>query len=107
MPQKFSANAAVHDDLRSHNTVLYRGLLDKLQALVQHATAAGQAWLRGANFGPLDAYALTLTRWGSMAGINPLDLPDLWTFVQRVAGQSAVARVIERERLQLNLFKPA
>ncbi len=107
MPQKFSANAAVHDDLRCHNTVLYRGLLGELQALVQRANAAGQSWLGGANFGPLDAYALTLARWGSMAGIDPLDFPDLWVFVQRVASQSAVARVIERERLQLNLFKPA
>jgi glutathione S-transferase len=70
----------------------------------QH-TGARQG-LGGVNFGPLDAYSLTLTRWGSMAGIDPLDFPDLWTFVQRVAHQSAVTRVIERERLQLNLFKP-
>jgi glutathione S-transferase len=31
----------------------------------------------------------------------------LWAFVQQVAAQPAVARVIERERLQLNLYKPA
>jgi glutathione S-transferase len=107
MPQKFTDNAAVHGDLRTYNTALYRGLLGELQALVQRANAAGQAWLGGANFGPLDAYSLTLTRWGSIAGIDPLDFPDLWAFVQRVASQSAVARVIERERLQLNLFKSA
>ena len=107
MPQKFTDKAAVHDDLRSYNTQLYRGLLGELQSLVQHATAAGQPWLGGANFGPLDAYSLTLTRWGSMAGIDPLDFPDLWAFVQRVASQGAVASVIERERLQINLFKPA
>ena len=63
-------------------------------------------WI-GAHFGPLDAYSLTLTRWGIMSGIDPLDFPDLWAFVQRVAGHGAVARVIERERLQINLFKPA
>lgn len=107
MPQKFTDKAAVHDDLRSYNAQLYRGLLGELQSLVQHATAAGQPWLGGANFGPLDAYSLTLTRWGSMAGIDPLDFPDLWAFVQRVASQGAVASVIERERLQINLFKPA
>ena len=82
MPQKFTDKAAVHDDLRAYNTQLYRGLLGELQALVQTATAAGQPWLGGANFGPLDAYSLTLTRWGSMAGIDPLDFPDLWAFVQ-------------------------
>ena len=55
----------------------------------------------------MDAYALTLTRWGSIAGIDPADFPGLWAFVQRVADHPAAARVIERERLQLNLFKPA
>jgi glutathione S-transferase len=107
MPQKFTDNAAVHGDLRTYNTALYRGLLGELQALVQRANAAGQPWLGGANFGPLDAYSLTLTRWGSIAGIDPLDFPDLWAFMQRVAAEPAVGRVIERERLQLNLFKSA
>lgn len=105
MPQKFTNNTAVHGDLRSHSTELYRGLLGELQALVQRAEAAGQPWLGGDKFGPLDAYTLTLTRWGSLAGINPEDYPALWAFVQRVATQPGVARVIERERLQLNLYK--
>ena len=105
MPQKFTNNTAVHGDLRSHSTELYRGLLGELQALVQRAEAAGQPWLGGDKFGPLDAYTLTLTRWGSLAGINPEDYPALWAFVQRVAVQPGVARVIERERLQLNLYK--
>lgn len=105
MPQKFTNNTAVHGDLRSHSTELYRGLLGELQALVQRAEAAGQPWLGGDKFGPLDAYTLTLTRWGSLAGINPEDYPALWAFVQRVAAQPGVARVIERERLQLNLYK--
>ena len=68
MPQKFSDNPAVHEDLRRYNAGLYRGMMGELQALVQRAKAAGQDWLGGANFGPMDAYALTLTRWGSIAG---------------------------------------
>lgn len=105
MPQKFTNNPALHDELRRHATAQYRGLLGELQALVQRAEAAGQPWLGGDKFGPLDAYTLTLTRWGSLAGINPEDYPALWAFVQRVAAQPGVARVIERERLQLNLYK--
>ena len=67
----------------------------------------GQAWLSGERFGPLDAYSLTLTRWGTIAGIAPEEHPTLWAFVQKVAAEPAVARVIERERLQLNMGKAA
>lgn len=43
------------------------------QALVRQAQQARGAdtWLSGAAFGPLDSYALALTRWGSMVGIDP------------------------------------
>ncbi len=107
MPHKFSDQPAVQAELKSYNTGLYRGLLGELQALVMAAQAKGQIWLSGANLGPLDAYSLTLTRWGSLAGIDPQTFPVLWAFVNQVAAQPAVARVIERERLQLNLFKTA
>ena len=105
LPHKFVDKPELHEDLKRFNTQLYRGLLGELQALVVAAAGRGQPWLAGEHFGPLDAYSLTLLRWGTLAGINPQDLPDLWAFVQRVAAQSAAARVIERERLQLNLFK--
>ena len=78
-----------------------------LQQLVVNKNAAGQPWLAGAHFGPLDAYALTLSRWGTIAGITPEEHPMLWAFVEQVAAEPAVARVIERERLQLNMAKPA
>ncbi len=107
MPHKYTDQAAVQAELKTYNTGLYRDLLAQLQTLVAAAQAAGQGWLSGAHFGPLDAYTLTLTRWGTLAGIDPLNYPDLWSFVQQVAAEPAVARVIERERLQLNLFKPA
>ena len=102
MPNKFSNDADVQANIKAHAIQSYRGLLDELQTLV--AQAAG-GWLGGAHFGPLDAYALTLTRWGTIAGIDPNGYPELWAFVQRVAQHPPVACVIERERLQLNLFK--
>ena len=68
---------------------------------------AGHTWLAGEHFSPLDAYALTLARWGTIAGITPDAHPALWAFVEKVAEVPAVARVIERERLQLNMAKPA
>jgi hypothetical protein len=79
----------------------------QLQALVNKAAAHSQTWLSGANFGPLDAYALTLTRWGTIAGIAPEEHPELWAFVCKVAEQPAVSRVMARERLQLNMSPSA
>jgi glutathione S-transferase len=105
MPQKFHDDATVQAQIRDHAVVQYGRLLDELQQWVQYASAQGQAWLGGKRWGPLDAYALTLTRWGSMAGHNPEDRPNLWAHVQRVAAEPGVARTIERERLTLNLFK--
>ncbi len=107
MPHKFSDQPDVQAQLKTYNTGLYRGLLSELQTLVVTAQAAGQTWLSGAHFGPLDGYALTLIRWGTLAGIDPQAYPSLWAFVQHVAAHPSVARVIERERLQLNLYKPA
>jgi len=106
MPQKFHDDAQVQAEMRRYAVGQYGRLLDELQQCVQNAHAVGQAWLCGANWGPLDAYALTLTRWGSMAGHDPQARPALWAHVQKVAEQAAVARVIERERLTLNMYKP-
>lgn len=107
MPNKFSDQADVQAQVKAHAIPQYRRLIGELQDLVQRSQASGASWLGGATMGPLDAYALTVTRWGTMAGVNPQEVPDLWAFVQRVAAQPAVQRVIERERLQLNLYKAA
>ena len=85
----------------------YRTLMGELQDLVKKAHAAGNDWLGGVHCGPLDTYALTLLRWGTIAGINPEDFPELWAHVQRTAQVPAVARAMEREKLQLSLYKPA
>ena len=46
----------------------------------------------------------TLARWGTIAGVGPQDFPALWDYVHKVAANEAVAKVIARERLQLNLM---
>lgn len=106
MPQKFSDQTEVQAALKVFNTQVYKGLLSELEDMVsKHLSAAG--WLSGERLGPLDAYSLTLTRWGSIAGIDPTSYPNLWAHVNRVAQDSNVAQVIERERLQLNLYRSA
>jgi glutathione S-transferase len=107
LPHKFSDQKDVQAQLKQFNAQVYKDLLNELQSLVVAAQHAGQTWLSGASFGPLDAYALTLTRWGGMSGIDPESFGALWAFVQQVAAHPAVARVIDRERLQLNVYQPA
>ena len=105
MPHKFTDNAAIHGDLKAYNTQLFRGMLAEMEALMQKAQSAGQPYLSGTTVGPLDVYSLTLLRWGTIAGINPADYPLLWAHVQQVALLPAVARAIERERLQLSFYR--
>jgi len=105
MPNKFSKNADVQADIKANAIESYRGLMGELQTAVVHAQQHGHLWLGGEHLGPLDAYALTLLRWATIAGINPDSYPQLWAFVQKVAEHPAVHRVMERERLQLNLYK--
>ena len=107
MPQKFSDDEAAQGHMKRFALSQYRSLLSELQQKLKSAHAAGNDWLGGVHCGPLDAYALTLLRWGSIVGINPEDFPELWSHAQRTALVPAVARAIEREKLQLNLYKPA
>lgn len=105
MPYKFTDDAAAQHAVKAFNAKLYAGLLAEIEALAQKMSAEGRPFLGGQNFGPLDAYALTLLRWGGFAGIDPTSFAALWTHVQKVAALPAVTRAIERERLQLNLYK--
>jgi glutathione S-transferase len=107
LPHKFAESEAAKAEVKAFNTNVYRGYMGELEALVAKARAAGKPYLAGDKFGPLDAYTLTLSRWGGIAGIDPTAFPATWAFVQRIAALPPVARAIERERLQLNVYKPA
>lgn len=107
MPFKFAGTPETQAELKAFNAKVYAGLLGELEAMAQKAASQGQAFLGGERFGPLDAYALTLLRWGGFAQIDPAGFPALWAHVQKVAQLPGVAKAIERERLQLNLYKSA
>lgn len=105
MPFKFTDDAAAQAAVKAYNAKLYAGMLGEIEAMAQAMKADGRAFLGGTTFGPLDAYALTLLRWGGFAGIDPTAFAALWDHVQQLAALAPVARAIERERLQLNLYK--
>ena len=102
MPQKFTDDAAAQQAIKRFAVESYRGLLGEIEALAANAAP----WLTSDRPGALDAYALTLLRWGGIAGIDPTGFTATWALAQRYAALPAVATVIERERLQLNLYRP-
>jgi len=106
MPFKFTKDETAQAEIKKFAAVQYKQHMLDLQALVVRAKAQGHEWLTGAHFGPVDAYALTLMRWGSMAGVNPTDVPQLWAQIEKTAMHAPVAATIERERLKLNMFNP-
>ncbi|RJP66524.1 MAG: glutathione S-transferase family protein [Comamonadaceae bacterium] len=103
MPEKFTDDEAAKQAIRAYGAQSYRGLLGEIEALAAQASP----WMMGERPGALDAYTLTLLRWGGYAGIDPTGLPAAWDLAQRFAALPAVARAVERERLQLNVYKPA
>lgn len=107
MPQKFVASAQAQAEVKAFNAALYGPMLAEIEAMARKAADEGRPWLGGGQFGPIDAYALTLLRWGGFAGHDPQSYPALWAHVQRVAQLPAVARAIARERLQLNVYRAA
>ena len=106
MPQKFAASPEAQAEIKAQAAATFGGMLGEIEAMAGRA-AEGGGYLGGARFGPLDAYALTLLRWGGFAGYDPQRFPALWAHVQRIATLAPVARAIERERLQLNVYQAA
>lgn len=101
MPHKFAEGELTHAELKRFNADRYRGLLERIQSLVER----GSPWIFGERVGVVDAYALTLLRWGGMARIDPDSLPAYKAYVERLATTPAVAAALERERLPLHTFK--
>ncbi len=111
MPHKFSADIAAQESMKAFNIPVLAGHLAELDALVAQAKAAGGQYIAAA-FGhdhltALDAYTLTVNRWGSIAGIDPTQFTNSWAHIQTLAAHPAVAKGIERERLQLNMMPQA
>lgn len=101
-PYYFAESEASVAEVKNFNTVKYMAILRELDAMAGKASP----WLAGAHPGPLDLYAAVLMRWGGFAGQDPTQLTNLWAHAQKVAALPGVARAIERERLQLNVYKP-
>jgi glutathione S-transferase len=103
MPERFCDGEATQAGLRRFNVALYRTQLERIQGWI---ASACPFWF-GERLSFHDAYALTLLRWGGLAGIDPDSLPVYKAYVDRVAAHPAVAAAIAREGIKLGTFRKA
>jgi glutathione S-transferase len=108
MPQKFTSDEAAQAAIKAHNTALFAQQLAEIDGYVAKAKNGGGKYLAALfghdHFTALDAYTITLMRWGSIAGIDPTQFTHAWAHIQSIASEPAIASVIERERLKLNMM---
>lgn len=100
MPQKFAASDAAVAEIRIHNAARFGVLLAELNT---RAAKLNTDYMLGEQLSAVDAYALTLARWGTIAGHPPEANPELWRYLARVAAHPAIAQTMESERIQLDM----
>ena len=105
MPYKFADTEEARSEIKRFAKAHFAPVLAELEAMAQRAAQEGRPFLGGDHFGPLDPYALTLLRWGGFAGYDPTQAKALWAHVQKLVALPYVARALERERIQLNVYK--
>lgn len=102
-PYEFADDEAAKENVKKFGARKFREHLERIQDWAKKAAP----FMFGAKPTFHDAYAFTFLRWGGIAGIDPKGLPAYYEFAQRVAQYPAVAKAIERERINLDTYKPA
>ena len=102
MPQRYTDDVNAQACIKAAGVKEFRGHLERIQGWLECANP----WLFGDRISFADAYALTLLRWGGMAGIDPASLPAYRAYAARLALEPAVAAAIAREGIPLETYKP-
>ena len=100
-PGAFADGEPAQAEIKRFNAHVYRTQLERIQ---HHVAGASPYWL-GERLSFLDAYALTLLRWGGYAGIDPDTLPAYKSFVERLTAAAPVGAAMARERIGLDTYK--
>jgi glutathione S-transferase len=98
MPGKFARSESAIAEVREVGLERYREILARLDSIA--AAMPGPYWF-GEQVSVLDAYALSLLRWGTLGGLDAAAFPAYKAYIERLALAPPVAAAIERERLQL------
>jgi glutathione S-transferase len=103
MPHRYTDDPDAQARIKAAGAKEFHGHLERIQGWLECANP----WLFGERISFADAYALTLLRWGGMAGIDPASLPAYRAYSARLALEPAVAAAIAREGISLDSYKPA
>jgi glutathione S-transferase len=93
-PERYAETEAARQEVKQRAARDFRGYLERLQEMLPQMGGACH-----------DAYAFTLLRWGGFAGIDPQSLPQLFSYVRRVAEMPPVKAALARERIALDTYK--
>jgi glutathione S-transferase len=99
-PDKFTSDDSAQAAVREHARTTFKACLNDIN---NRLTDLPTAFLFGNEPSAPDLYALVLMRWGGFAGHDPKQFGALWAHANRLAAHPAVARAIEREKLQLEV----
>lgn len=67
---------------------------------------SGEGWLAGGRLTAADSYALTFFRWGRRIGMNMAAFPRWAAHLERLLERPTVQRVLQREGLKPEEFRP-
>lgn len=96
-PERWADTPDAMAQVKTHAEAKIGAMLDQLDAELGRS---GGPWFRGATYGVLDAYVLTLCRWTRGFARPARGLPRLGPYLQRVLARPATQRVFEREGLK-------
>lgn len=98
-PERFTTatDKAAHEGIAAQGRIAVRAGFAEIEAKL-----AGRAFALGDRFSVLDAYLVVFYRWGGRCGLTMrAEFPGFATLIDGLRARPAVARVIARERLQM------
>ncbi|MEO8124418.1 MAG: glutathione S-transferase family protein [Burkholderiales bacterium] len=94
-PERWADDESAIAQVKAHAEAKIGAMLDQLDAEL----ACGDPWLGGAEFSPIDLYAMVLCRWTRGFGRPARSLPHLGPWLERVLARPAVQRAFATEGL--------
>lgn len=97
-PERFTTQAAGAEAIAAQGRETVRAGYADIETRL-----AGRSWALGEGFSAVDAYLLVFYRWGNRCGLSMRsEFPEYARVMDTVRARAAVARVVEREGIQID-----